>query len=836
MLTFSFILPFFLLNASANPVYPSWIHTDGPLLRNSNNEQVLFQGAAIVNLGESGLSSWNCNITDVMYQYYTLFEGKANVIRIATGLDAANGNWSNVQVFYSALDEVINLAYQYQINVVIEFHGGLNQSAFNNMMLNPNSTLGLWFTDLATRYLTNATVIGFELYNEPNGDWTNQTSWRTFMNNIVDEIDAVNPNALQIVASVPFGSISSDYISNPMPYNVVYGFDFYYGNEDNYWKEDYAAGNWTGGFTKTDTMIRAYAIYGANNLPKWETEFGYFNDYAPTYPDANNEVEWERQMADHIQVLATNNVNYYIYDFSFGLDNMALHSGNALTPYGQVLLASMQSTENNWAMLQHDESHTGYSSTEEPMNFSLLWKYPPTGWVGLIFSSPAVANGILYVGSGDADRVLRAINATDGTSLWNYTTDYVVESSPAVANDIVYVGGDDGNLYAVNATTGAEIWVADTSIERDNGIWGSPVVSNGRVFILPRNSIFRAFNATDGTSLWNYTSYRNASAVLSIGSPAISNGVVYIPIKRDLYALNESTGEKLWNFTTPSDDMSTSPTVSAVEGLVYVGSGNKLYALHIANGTQAWQYNFFVLGGTPSIANGIIYRGADDGQLYALNASTGTEIWISTISNGMTETDGAPAIDSGAVYIGDYAGFLGSFNATTGAEIWRNDSIGGTYFSNIMSSPALYNGTLYVSTLGGSIFAINGGVLNPPVQPTPTPTPIPTATPTPAPEALPVTINVQPFWQYLYQGNLWGFFQAIFLFAFGIQDLLYGSISMLFLVPLYIKTKSLLLLSVLWILLGGFFITAMPAVSGLAIVFLILGIGGVLWRLVHPTY
>jgi hypothetical protein len=99
----------------------------------------------------------------------------------------------------------------------------------------------------------------------------------------------------------------------------------------------------------------------------------------------------------------------------------------------------------------------------------------------------------------------------------------------------------------------------------------------------------------------------------------------------------------------------------------------------------------------------------------------------------------------------------------------------------------------------------------------------------------PEILNVKPFWQYLFSGNFLGFFGAMFLWSFIIQDILVGALCMLFLIPIYIRTKSLLLLCILWILLGGFFITAMPAVSGLAIVFLILGISGVLWRLVRPN-
>jgi len=72
-----------------------------------------------------------------------------------------------------------------------------------------------------------------------------------------------------------------------------------------------------------------------------------------------------------------------------------------------------------------------------------LWSYQTGNWVG---SSPAVANGIVYVGSLDGN--VYALNASTGAKLWSYTTGNAVESSPAVANGMVYVGSDDGKVYA----------------------------------------------------------------------------------------------------------------------------------------------------------------------------------------------------------------------------------------------------------------------------------------------------------------------------------------------------------------------------------------------------
>jgi outer membrane protein assembly factor BamB len=70
-----------------------------------------------------------------------------------------------------------------------------------------------------------------------------------------------------------------------------------------------------------------------------------------------------------------------------------------------------------------------------------------------VYSSPAVANGVVYVGSDDNNTY--ALNATTGAKLWNFTTGSGVFSSPAVANGTVYVGSVDGNVYAIGNAAGA---------------------------------------------------------------------------------------------------------------------------------------------------------------------------------------------------------------------------------------------------------------------------------------------------------------------------------------------------------------------------------------------
>ena len=108
----------------------------------------------------------------------------------------------------------------------------------------------------------------------------------------------------------------------------------------------------------------------------------------------------------------------------------------------------------NWVQFgKTNYNNRYYPVTVNMVNFSLLWNYTTENFV---VSSPAVSNGIVYIGSHDNKTY--ALNATNGSLIWNYTTGNIVGSSPAVSNGIVYIGSDDNQIYALNASNGSKIW------------------------------------------------------------------------------------------------------------------------------------------------------------------------------------------------------------------------------------------------------------------------------------------------------------------------------------------------------------------------------------------
>jgi hypothetical protein len=134
----------------------------------------------------------------------------------------------------------------------------------------------------------------------------------------------------------------------------------------------------------------------------------------------------------------------------------------------------------DWPQFRDRPEHHGHNGTENVLSpptvsgMDLDWSFA-TG--GPVSSSPAVANGVVYVGSHDGN--LYALDTVSGAELWSFGTGNLVYSSPAVADGVVYVGCEDFNLYALSAATGAELSRFTTGGFVDS----SPAVANGVVYV-----------------------------------------------------------------------------------------------------------------------------------------------------------------------------------------------------------------------------------------------------------------------------------------------------------------------------------------------------------------
>lgn len=93
--------------------------------------------------------------------------------------------------------------------------------------------------------------------------------------------------------------------------------------------------------------------------------------------------------------------------------------------------------------------------------------------------------------------------------------------------------------------------------------------------------------------------------------------------------------------------------------------------------------------------------------------------------------------------------------------------------------------------------------------------------------------DVELLLQYLLAGDLLGFLTGCFVTRIG-QNF-YAIIALILSVPLYNRTQNVMYCAVVWLLLGGLFIVAMPLVSPVATLLIVLAISVILLKLFSET-
>ena len=92
------------------------------------------------------------------------------------------------------------------------------------------------------------------------------------------------------------------------------------------------------------------------------------------------------------------------------------------------------------------------------------------------------------------------MNASNGVKLWSFTTGKRVSSSPAIANGVVYIGSVNGNFYALNASTGDKLWsFATGAVWIPRLRWRMASSTSA-----PTDEDLYALNASTGAELWSY--------------------------------------------------------------------------------------------------------------------------------------------------------------------------------------------------------------------------------------------------------------------------------------------------------------------------------------------
>jgi outer membrane protein assembly factor BamB len=332
----------------------------------------------------------------------------------------------------------------------------------------------------------------------------------------------------------------------------------------------------------------------------------------------------------------------------------------------------------------------------KPNRCSPLW----TATTGAgIQAGPAVVGGVVYVNSEDDN--LYAFDAKGNincsgvpkvcTPLWTAPT-FGSFSSPTVANGVVYTGGEFVSAFDAHGITNCSgtpkvcmpLWASAFPFPTFNS---SPSMANGVLYASGEDDKLYAFDANGNTNcsgtpkkcspLWTAI----MGTTLSDSTPAVAGGVVYVGSNdAKLYAFDANGNTNcsgtpkacspLWTAATPGPFLYSSPAVA--KGVVYTGARDlEAFDAHGMTNcagtpktcTPLWTGTVDVMESSPSVENGLVF--------------------IGSFSNTAPESFGVEAFD--ATGTKDCSG-----SPKTCTQLWA-----GVTGSPVFSSPAVANGKVY---------------------------------------------------------------------------------------------------------------------------------------------
>ena len=320
-----------------------------------------------------------------------------------------------------------------------------------------------------------------------------------------------------------------------------------------------------------------------------------------------------------------------------------------------------------WTNFSHNPGNTRFAPTPVSLQGQIRWSFDIGYATG---SLPAVKDGMLYVGGHFK---VHALETATGKQVWEAETTGPVHSSPAIANGLLYLGLLDGRLLALHADSGKLRWEFNT----DNFVFSSPKVLDGVLYLGSGDGAIYAIDAETSEMFWRTQSGGNV-----LVSVAVEDGILYaLSSDRRLYCLSAKSGARrlhfrmYWSFVD-------SPV--AANGLVYfVASDGRLYS--IIHGAREFPGQFIMLRMWLQFW---LWR-----LPVPMPPRQPGSMWRVSPNNPRRGFISSPAVTPEALYIGDQSGVFYAKNAVKGKTLWEFKADAPIMSSPLVLGDTVYFGT-----------------------------------------------------------------------------------------------------------------------------------------------
>ncbi len=197
---------------------------------------------------------------------------------------------------------------------------------------------------------------------------------------------------------------------------------------------------------------------------------------------------------------------------------------------------------------------------------------------------------------------------------------------------------------------------------------------------------------------------------------------------------NAASLQTKWSFQTGSFKISDSPAVAKINKVsrVFIGSWSGIfYSLNAVTGKQIWSFKVDMvgrcnptkgcrIGSSPAVdaTQNLVFFGAANGYLYALNATTGKLVWKEMLgkSGEGYEIWSSPVLFNGNVYIGVASsgddpcvvGRVDAYEELKGGQVWSFSTLDQSTCPQGVCVGAAVWSTVAIDTTNGIVYASTG--------------------------------------------------------------------------------------------------------------------------------
>ena len=293
-----------------------------------------------------------------------------------------------------------------------------------------------------------------------------------------------------------------------------------------------------------------------------------------------------------------------------------------------------------------------------------------------------------------------------------------VTAPPIVAGGRLYVMDGGATVSGHDAATGAQIWRANIKpkTKRDQEGWGGGIAfEDGKIYA---SSGFREVVQIDAAT--GAVGWRTHTDAPVHAAPTVSGGRVYVvDVNDELLAFDTGTGVQAWTYqalTEPARILAASSSAVDNETLVTSFASGELVALRAANGTELWNASLSKasrtnalseirdIAGRPVIYKSDVFAVSHSDVFSAVDLRTGIPRWTLPVSAVTTPW---PAGD--VVYVVDQSGQVICVSRDSGQVYWIRDLNEGLKKKKraYWSSPILASNRLIVVSTHGEALALN---------------------------------------------------------------------------------------------------------------------------------